>query len=104
MFALVQRRLGKDSDGVPDIKKTVRVQIEDLDKQLVQLKNEFNVKQRELKEGLALISDPADKFVIEIPEEFDRERQRVEELAERKDLILQQFKALLAMYKAETYR
>jgi hypothetical protein len=104
MFALVQRRLGKDSDGVPQLQKSVRVQIEDMDKQLVQLKKEFTTKHKELKEGLQLIDDPADKFAVEIPEEFERERKRVDELSDRKDLIGQQFQALLANYKAETYR
>jgi len=104
MFSLVQRRFGKDANGVMDLKKSVRVQIEELDRQLVQLKSEFGAKHKELKEGLQLIGDPADKFVVEIPEEFERERKRVDELAEGKDLVLQQFKALLAMYKAETYR
>jgi hypothetical protein len=100
----VQRRFGKDSDGVPHVKKSVRVQIEDLDKQLVAVKKEITEKHQELKEGLKLIADPADKFVIEIPAEFERCRQRIDELAARKDLALQQFKALLASFKAETYR
>merc|ERR1740133_257116 len=104
MFALVQRRMVKDSDNCPDLKKSVRVQIEELDKQLVQLKNEFTSKHKELKDGLQRIADPADKFFVEIPQEFERERKRVDELSDRKDLVLQQFKALLGMYKAETYR
>jgi hypothetical protein len=104
MFALIQRRSIKDSDGVICFDKKVRVQIEELDKQLVMLRKEFIAKTEELRDGLQLISDPADKFVVEIPEEFERERQRVEELVQRKDLVLQQFQALLAMYKAETYR
>jgi len=104
MFALVQRRLGKDSDGAPELKKTVRVQIEELDKQLVQLKREFSKKQQELTQGLPLITDPADKFASEIPADFEHERKRVDELVARKDLVLKQFKALIANYKAETYR
>jgi len=104
MFSLVQRRLGKDADGAPQLTKSVRVQIEEMDRQLVQLKKEFSMKHKELKEGLQLITDPADKFAIEIPEEFERERKRVDELSDRKDIIGQQFQALLAMYKAETYR
>ena len=101
LFSLVQRRVLKDGS---DLNKSVRVQIEDLDRQLVQLRKEFGAKRKELQEGLPLIEDPADKFLIEIPPEFERERKRVDELAERKDLILGQFKALLARFKAETYR
>eukprot|EP00931_Biecheleriopsis_adriatica_P056178 TRINITY_DN33289_c0_g2_i1.p1 TRINITY_DN33289_c0_g2~~TRINITY_DN33289_c0_g2_i1.p1 ORF type:complete len:1469 (+),score=303.51 TRINITY_DN33289_c0_g2_i1:14-4420(+) len=104
LFALVQRRLGKDSDGVPQLNKSVRVQIEELDKQMSQLKSEFAEKREELKEGLKFIPDPADKFVVEIPEEFERGKSFVDELVARKDLLQQQFKALLSMFKAETYR
>jgi len=71
-FSLVQRKIGKDADGVPHVKKSVRIQIEDLDKQLAAIKKELMEKHQELKEGLKLIADPADKFVIEIPPEFER--------------------------------
>jgi len=103
-FALVQRRIGKDSQGVPAVRKSVRVEIEDLDKQLSQLKSEFAKKHQEMKEGLKLIDDPAEKFVIEIPPEFDRAKQHIDDLIRKKDSTLQQFKAVLSNFKAETYR
>lgn len=104
MFGLVQRRLGKDAQGVPQIRKSVRVQIEELDKQLMQLKSEFSARHQELKDGLKQISDPADKFVVEVPPEFERARQQVEDLVRQKDTVVQQFKLVLANFKAETYR
>jgi len=104
VFDLVQRRIGKDAQGVPALRKSVRVEIEDLDKQLSQLKSEFTKKHHEMKECLKLIDDPAEKFVIEIPREFDDAKQHIDDLIRKKDTTLQQFKVVLANFKAETYR
>jgi len=104
MFSLVQRRLGKDSQGVPQFRKSVLVQIEELDKQLTQLKGELSSRHQELKDGLKEIADPADKFVVQAPGEFDRAWQHVDELMKQKDTVLQQFKSVLTNFKAETYR
>ncbi|CAJ1401208.1 unnamed protein product, partial [Effrenium voratum] len=103
-FALVQRTLGKDSQQVPQLRKSVRVQIEDLDKQLTQLKSEFSAEHQELKDCLKLIADPADKFVLEIPGKFEQAKQDMEELILRKDHAMQKFKEVLSVFKAETYR
>ena len=80
------------------------MEIEDLEKQLNQLRSEFTTKHAEMKEGLKLIADPADKFFIEIPPQFELARQHLEDLIRKKDKVLQQFKAVLANFKAETYR
>jgi len=103
LFALVQRRLGK-SDGSLTLQKDVRIQIEDLERQVSLLKGEFAAKSRELQHALTCISDPHDAFVTEMPAAFEQERRRVEELVERKDAVRSRFSSLLAHFQAETYR
>jgi len=103
LFALVRRRLGKN-EGVPTLSKAVCVQIEDLDRQVQLLHSEFTTKQAELKEGLVLIEDPCDRFVVQVPEFFERRREDIDDLVERKDMAMQQFKELLKKFRAETYR
>lgn len=103
LFALVQRRLSK-SDGSPVLRKDVRVQIEELDRQASLLKAEFSKKRHELQQARALIDDPLDSFVKEVPYAFELESRRIDELVEKSDTVKRRFKELLVLFRAETYR
>jgi len=103
VFALVQRRTGK-CEGAVTLKKDVRVMIEDLGKQFALVSNEMQVKQKELEDVLQSISDTNDAFLSEMPHMFSQAQSRVDALAMKIDNVKCQFKALLVLFKAETYR
>lgn len=100
LFQLVQRRLRK-KEGVPMLSKDVRVQIEELDKRLGQLSAEFLTAHQEFCEALHGAEG------IHMPgmaQMFERGRRSLDDLASRKDRVGQQFKDLLSVFRAETYR
>jgi hypothetical protein len=104
LFLLVHRRLGKSADGALAVQKKVHVQIEDLHRQVTQLKVEFNAQHQMLKDAVRQIGDDTDKFSREIPARFQTESQRLEELVAKTDDVSRQFKEILIHFRAETYR
>lgn len=103
LFALVQRRTGK-CEGAPTLDKNVRILIEDLDKQVDVISKEVRAKHQELQEVLTCINDANDKFSMEMPDLFNQAQRRVDALTAKVDEVKGQFKAMLILFKAETYR
>jgi hypothetical protein len=106
LFALVQRSFGKTEEfvPVPIFKKEVRIQLEEFDTSIEQLRGDFAKQQADLQCALQNIEDLEDKFVIQIPAAFERAHVNLEELAVKRDDVRRQFKELLKSFRAETYR
>lgn len=102
LFALVKRRTGK-CEGAPTLQKDSRILIEDLDKQVASISKEAREKQQELEEVLKCI-DATDKFSTEMPDMFKHAQSRVDALTAKIEEVKCQFRALLILFKAETYR
>jgi hypothetical protein len=104
LFLLVHRRLAKSSDGALTLQKKVYVQIEDLYRQVGQLKGEFTSQHRLLKDAIQQMGDSEKKFSEHVPELFQAESKRIEELVTKTDTVHKEFKEMLIHFRAETYR
>jgi len=109
LFAIVKRRFGKTvplcGDGITTFEKEVKVEIEQLDKSIEQLRGEWVRRNAELSNALQRIgADCGDPFVVEMPAAFERARVSLEELRAKKDDVMCQWKDLLKDFRAETFR
>lgn len=108
VFAIVQRTfakpMNKDEGDDEKLQKLVRVQIEELDRQVNTLAKEFTAKHAEMKLGLQQIDDASDNFRMLMPELFREAEESLNAIEQAKDEALANFKSLLASYCAEKFK
>lgn len=102
LFVLVSRTLVKEDNG-ERLKKDVRVQIEEVEKEVMLFKRQFDERYMEVKEAVRLISDPSDRFREEFPKRCEEELKHVEQLVADIDKAKASFRELLRFFKAERF-
>jgi hypothetical protein len=103
LFTNVKRRFGKKA-GNPSFEKEVRIEIEEYEKSVAQLRGEWVKRNAELQRALQRIGTAGDdEFATRMPAAFECARVSLDELAGKKDMVKQQFHDLLNEFRAETY-
>jgi hypothetical protein len=95
----INRRLGKDKDGVEQLQKSARVAIEDFDPFVVQLQTEFTDRHDTMQMVLQYFEDPADQFKLRMPQTFSEAKEEIDALVAIRDRAKDKYKNLLNFYK-----
>merc|ERR1712032_761485 len=99
MMQMINRRLGKDKDGVEQISKSLRVAIEDYDPFVNGLKEELTTNHDTMQMVLQYFEDPADAFRMRMPPEFNNAKEVIDECVVVRDRAKEKLKKLMDYYK-----